>query len=914
MIQFKIKTEYSFGETYAPIHRIIEKLKEQKCTSAAIVDSNTWGHIAWHKACRDAGIKPILGVELHVVFDEVPKRMFFIARTQRGLSELYQFSSRAHAQSIKTKTGMLPVLYRDDVRAITRNIIKFAGDVTDADFLGEIQAVIDISPASRVLNFKKKQIALDKTLLIINTSDNAYSFEEDRSTFEIMSSSNIKQTPQHILDEADGDDSYELDYDIDDYDLPSAPMIRASGSLEEICRAGIAKRRLHWTDEYETRLKYELDLIRSKDFESYFIIVEDMVRYAKANMLVGPSRGSAAGSLVCYVAGITEIDPIPAGLYFERFIDVTRTDLPDIDLDFPDNKRQLVFDYMSEKYGDGKVAHIGTVSTYRARSALVQVCKALNISPKATGAIKASIIDRPASDSRYNLCLEDTFTQTDSGKSFIKEYPQAKAAALIEGHASHSGVHAAGLLISNDDIRNYATVDANGIAQIDKYSAEKLGLLKIDVLGLRTLTILEDSGVDIDWYNLPLDDAKTYDVFNQNLLCGIFQFEGGAMREISRQIKFSSLKEIDAVTALARPGPLESGVAKSYVARKNGGAYSAIHPLVEKHMRETYGLPIYQEQTLAIVREIGLFDWVETSAIRKAMSKSLGAEFFESYYKKFLVGAMSQDIKEQEARAIWELINSMGSWQMNRAHTYSYAVISYWTAYLKANYPLEFAAANLRNAKDEESAIMLLREMSNAGIKYCAFDVEKSELNWCVKNGELLGGFTALKGIGESKALKLIEARNNNALTEKQKNMLKCAENPYNDIFPLRTRYESYYSSLEPNIASKVYQICDFDDISHDEERVFIAELLYKNQRNTNDEVNLKKRNGKMETGQLEYIDVKLKDDTGTIGGRISRWDYARIGKDFMGGVQTGAHLLIRAKFFNKIRYAFIKKWRRLDE
>lgn len=917
MIQLRIKTEYTFGQTFAPIGRVIDRLKAMGVTAAGIVDLNsTWGHVPWFKACKAAGITPMLGVDLVVSDEDATHRMWFLAKNSDGLSELYRATSKAHQQPIVTRAGSLPRLYRNDVRRMSENIAKFAGDIADGEFLKEVGAIIDLNPSSRILNVKKKALAASTGLPVVETSDNAYAFEDDKEAFEFAARAGLKATPQHIIDIDDNPTAIMLAEACAGLELPTAPMIRAEGDLEAICRAGIKYRQMEdrWTDEYEERLNYELELIRSKDFESYFIIVADMVHYAKEHMLVGPSRGSAAGSLVCYLARITEIDPLPPKLYFERFIDVSRTDLPDIDLDFPDDKRQMVFDYMAEKYGASNVAHIGTISQFKPKSALIQVCKALNIPPAATGAVKVAMIERSSADSRANNCLQDTLETTEPGRQFIAAYPQAKAAMLLEGHASHTGVHAAGLLVCNDEITNYATVDQHGIAHLDKISAEQLGLLKIDVLGLRTLGVLEDSGVGIDWYRLPFDDIATYDVFNQGRLCGIFQFEGNALRAISKDIRFESIIEIDAVTALARPGPFGGGVTDKYIKRKNGEPYTPIHPLVESHMKETYGLPVYQEQTLAIVREIGQFDWKETSTIRKAMSKRMGKEFFDTYWEKFKVGAMSQGIGEKEARATWETINAMGAWQMNKAHTFSYAVISYWTAYLKAHHPLEFAAANLRNAKDEDSAIELLREMVREGIEYVPFDLELSEINWSAKDGKLVGGFTALKGIGESKAAKLIEARNNGTLTQKQRDEIAKAENTFADIFPFNSKYGHLYDDPQGNgIASKVAKIIDIETVPHGEERVFLAELIHKNLRNQNEEILIKKRGGKIEKDPLEFLDVRLRDDTGMIGGRIGRWDFNKIGRELLESVPVGAHLMIRAKFFNGIRYAFITKWRRID-
>lgn len=916
MIQLRLRTEYSFGETFAPIPRVIERLQAIGCRAAGIVDGSTWGHVRWASACREAGIQPLLGVEVAVADDELPTKMWFLANSEAGLRRLYRATSKSHRQTVPTKRGAVPRLYRADVAKLGPEITIFAGEVTDGPWLAEIGAVLDLSPASRVLNAKKRQIAAAHNLRVVAISDNAYAFEEDRTVFELASRGGLKPSPQHILAELDHqEESARIAEACTSLALPKAPMIHFSGDLERECREGIISRGMQakWNDTYEQRLLYELKLIKDKDYESYFLVVSDMVRFAKQYMLVGPSRGSAAGSLVCYLSRITEIDPLPPGLFFERFIDVTRTDLPDIDLDFPDDKRAMVFEYMADKYGIANVAKIGTISEFRPKSALIQVCKALNIPPTATAAVKVAMIERSSADSRANNCLEDTFSLTDPGKQFIAAYPEASKAALLEGHASHSGVHAAGLLVCNDEITNYATVDAHGIAHVEKGAAEQLGLLKIDVLGLRTLGILEDSGIPIDWYNLPFDDPLVYDVFNQGRMCGIFQFEGNALREISRQVRFKTLREIDAVTALARPGPFGGGVTEEYIQRMNGKQYAPIHPLVERHMLDTYGLPVYQEQTLAIVREIGRFDWKDTSTIRKVMSKRMGKEFFDTFWARFKKGAAEQGISEQDAAATWAMINSSGAWAMNKAHTFSYAVISYWTAYLKARHPLEFAAANLRSAKNEDSAIQLLREMVGEGIQYKPFDLALSEENWSAKDGVLVGGFLALKGFGSVKARKFVAARDAGILTEKQKEEVAKALNAFDNIFPMQTSYGHLYADPRGNdiAADKVFKIGELDGTQNDS-CVFLGELVYKNMRNANEGINVKKRGGRMETGPLEFIDLCIRDDTGVILARVNRFDYERMGKEINEQIPAGAHLMIRARFSEGFRFGFIQRWKLL--
>jgi DNA polymerase III alpha subunit len=329
VIQLRIKTEGSFGQTFAPIPRVIERLKAIGCKAACIMDTNsTWFHVKWFNACTEAEIQPMLGVELIVSEEDgkIPK-MGFMAKNTAGLSELYRLASKSHRQTISTQRGSFPRLFYQDVVDSSDNILKVAGEITDGDFLAEINAIIDLSPASRVLNAKKSAIASEHKLRVVNVSDNAFCFPEDKEVYELISKGGLKPTPQYILDTLEHQTTAtEIAAECSGLQLPKAPMIRAKGNLEQLCREGIVFRGMKdsWTEEYETRLKYELELIKSKDFESYFLIVADLMNYAKKHMLVGTARGSSAGSLVCYLTCITEIDPIPPGLFFERFIDISR--------------------------------------------------------------------------------------------------------------------------------------------------------------------------------------------------------------------------------------------------------------------------------------------------------------------------------------------------------------------------------------------------------------------------------------------------------------------------------------------------------------------------------------------------------------------------------------------------------------
>lgn len=922
MIHLRVRTEYSFKQTYAPIDRCVKRLKEIGCTHAGIVDrESTWGHVLWHEECRKAGIIPILGVELIVSEEEdIVTSMWFLAKNLAGLKELYRYSSKSYRQKVKTKFGSSPRLFQSDIIEMsqTGNVYIFAGEILDESFLIRCGAILDLSPASRIMNMSKEAMSKRIGGKLVETCDNFYAYQEDKDTFE-LTNGRTKPSPQYITEIKQ--DVGDLEFE--DYNLPKAPMLHREGDLEKICREGIEYRRVHqfleWDERYEARLRREIDLIRAKNFDSYFLVVSDMVIEAKRHMLVGPSRGSSAGSLVCYLTRITEIDPIKADLIFERFIDESRKDLPDIDIDFPGEKRHLVFEYMKKVYNH--VANIGTVARFQPKSALIQVCEKLGIPPVATAGVKAAMIVRSSGDARHNNCLEDSLKETDPGQKLLKIYPDIIRACVLEGHAQHTGRHAAGLLVCNEEVENYCTVMDDGTAQVEKKTIESLNLLKVDVLGLRTLDILEESGINPDWYSLPLNDPKTFEIFNSRALCGIFQFEGQSMRNLSSQLHFDNVDLIDAVTALARPGPFGGGVTAEWLERRKGKEYRPFHPLVEKHMLKTNGLPIYQEQTMAIVREIGQFNWDKVSSIRKIVSLKKGKEFFNKFFPDFERGAIAQGMTSEEALRIWEYINSMGAYQMNKAHTYSYAVIAYWTAWLKAHHPLEFALANMRHGKDEETQLTMLQEMVREGLKYEPFNLNLSQETWSIKEGKLVAGFDSLKGFGPVKSKKFKEKRDKNELTESEIEQIKKAPSVFYDLFPMHHRYRRFYEDyksenlLDPPV--NIDQITD--DNCGGKSLLFLGRLIDKNLRDYNEDVNVKKRNGKKGYGPVMFIDFRVADDTGRIQCRIDRYKYESMGHQIF-EAKLGTVLLIRANFNidrktkKGIRFGFTQKVRIIEQ
>lgn len=906
MIHLKVRTEFSFREAFAPLHKVVARLQELGVKAAGCVDlaGSTWGHVRWELELRKAGITPLFGAELVVVDDlakatQAPTAWALATNPQ----ELYRLTSLGGNSLVAGKPAVTVRTFLD-----APGLVKFTGTALARSREAiEAGCYLDMNPGSLLAQrdaLSTLRVMKDRAKLVL-TGDNMYCTVSDRKMMELTGRS-ARSTPQHILSApelraafhslltAEQIDAALLNAEgiagmLEGVQLKKAPLIKLEGDVEALCRQGIKLRVAagqikKWTPEYEQRLKRELELVREKKFDSYFLMVADMVQWAKQRMLVGPARGSSAGSLACYLMQITEVDPIPYGLMFERFVDVTRKDLPDIDIDFPDTTRDQVYDYLREKYGSEHVARIGTISEYKPKSALGEVAKRLGIPPWETQAVKDAMFERSSGDSRVNNCLTDTLQETQPGRDLLEKFPAIALAGEIEGHASHTGLHAAGVIVCNEPIADFCTV-IDGVAQLDKEDAEKLNLLKIDVLGLRTLSVIEDAGVisNKDIYKLKFDDPAVFKMINSGRYSGIFQWEGQALQSLTSQIEIANFDDMAHITALARPGPLGGGAAGKFSERHSGKAkIDVAHPSMLPYLEETYGLVLYQEQVMRIVREIGQFSWDETSTIRKAMSGRKGKEFFDRMGDKFVEGAATVGLKEREARDIWEQINSMGAWAFNKSHSVSYAAVSYWTAWLKAHHTLAYLASALRNAKDEETAFNMLRELSREGVEYVPFDPQISEMNWSVKEGRLIGGFLGLKGIGPATAAEMLKEREaHGKLTDKQLEKLAKCKPIYGDLYPAHTMWRDYYENpvaVGLRKGSQVLNIADFPDSG---EVVFIGQLKQKDSRDYNEAVRLAKRGGKLMKGQTLFLDMRVMDDTSLspLLCRIDRFDYEPTGK-----------------------------------
>jgi len=901
IIHVALRTGYSFKKVYGHLKDTISASHNGFVGVADV--GNTFAHAKLFKLSKTTeGLSPLYGVRLTVVLDaeekvkprgQFGKEHIFIARTYDGLVEIYGLMSKYFANFYYRGNVSL-----HDVESLTDNVIVIAEDFEYPDRID----LIGLSP-------RTNPIVLDEYPEIprIALCDNYYPRPENRKVYELLTApySVRKTKPQYIMSTTEwktffAGSSEDLEKAISNthklaeackVEMKSAPMIKSidKEKIEFLCKVGAKKRGIDIKNEGEYKERYdrEMILIKEKNYDDYFLVVADLIRWAKKRMFVGPSRGSSAGSLVCYLLGITEVDPIPYDLIFERFIDINRGDLPDIDIDFPDNKRDSVIKYLREKYGEKQVKQIGTLSLMKPKIAISEWARGLRIPEYETESLKNAIVERSGGDARSAMCILDTLETTEIGKEFVKEYPAMKSVSEIENHPRHSGVHAAGVIVCNDDIEKYIGVNTrDNTVMADKKEAEYLNLLKIDVLGLRTLAVLADCADQIkmkyeEFYSMDLENEEVFGVFNEMRLSGIFQFEGYSLGNITRQMGIHCFEDIVAITSLARPGALYSGGAARYIKLRLGEETPDFKGKEHEDItKNSYGIVVYQEQILRICREIGNMSWLDVDVLRRALSKSYGKEFFNKYKEKFTTGAIENNYSEEDAEFLWGEIENGGAYAFNKSHAVAYGMISFWCAYMKTYWPLEFLAANLRNSRNEDSARKILREaVRHDKVNYCAVDADESLPNWSVSNGVVLGGLTNIDGVGVANANKIISARTDPSIRVGKALMLKLSDpkTPFDVLFPT----EHYWGDIfrRPRAYGIDRKVEEIKEITKKGKYVFIGQLKNKNVRDLNEYVNLVKRGGKVLDRDSLSLSIRIEDDTDTIMCNVTRFKFEEIGR-----------------------------------
>ncbi|MBI2483644.1 DNA polymerase III subunit alpha [Candidatus Uhrbacteria bacterium] len=805
-----------------------------------------YGAIEFYQTCAHAGIKPLIGVETYVTsrgrhkkagrIDDERFHLILLSRTTEGYHNLVKMITKAHLEGFYYKpridfellrefgdgliatsaciNGQLAqaILRGNDPEPILRQYLEIFG--TEHFFL-ELQNHPNL-PEQKIVNDALISISRKHGLRLVATADSHYLDPDDSEAHDILlclqtkkalsdndrmcmlgedfsftDGSAIREAFSHVPDAIENTlriaDMCDIKIEFGTSVLPYFEVpatISTEEYLHALCESGMQRRYGDTgTDQMRKRLSYELSVITNAGFASYFLIVHDFVAWAKKQgIVVGPGRGSAAGSLVAYVLGITNIDPIAYDLLFERFLNPERISMPDIDLDFTDTRRDEVLSYVEEKYGSDHVAQIITFGTMAARVSIRDVGRVLEL--------PYSFCDSLAKMFPANLTIQNAIESISEVSVAYESDDRSRRvldiAKKLEGVARHTSIHACGVVITKEPVVQYAPCqyvsleDRRLVTQYSLHAIEDLGLLKIDFLGLSNLTILEHAknivakthGMIVDYDTIPLDNKKTFKLLKEGRTTGVFQLESGGMRRYLKKLRPTEIEDIIAMVALYRPGPMEW--IPDYINRKHGRTMPTyIHDSLRPILSKTYGIAIYQEQVMKIAQDLAGFSLGEADVLRKAVGKKI-KKLLTEQRAKFIEGAIKNGIEKSIATQVFDFIEPFAGYGFNRSHAACYAVIAYQTAYMKANFPSEFMAALMTSDKDNSDRIALeIEECKAMGVEVLPPDINESFETFTVvpskdsqSGTKIRFGLLAIKNLGEHVVESIVSERKRNGQFE----------------------------------------------------------------------------------------------------------------------------------------------------
>ena len=821
----RISSEYSITQGLLTIDQIVESASKNSIPSVALTDkSNMFGLVKFFSKCEAAGIKPISGASIRLIFDndESSYELLCLAKTNQGHKNLMKVISNAHNnhsfnspvisfnELVELKNDILVIsggkdshifeyLKRNNISDTNKVIDQFTKYFKD-DFILEVQRTNRPDETEYFKNVLP--LAINRGIPLVATNDVLFANQDDYEVHETKVCINTSKTlndpnrekifseQQYFKSSKQMNDLFKdcdslitntnelakkcnVSFDTKEYFLPEYPVPKQHNFdtyLEELANnrlnTYINKFTNQKQDEYKSRLNYELDQIKTMGFSSYFLIVYDFIEWSKNNDVpVGPGRGSGAGSLVAYALGITTLDPIDHGLLFERFLNPERLSMPDFDIDFCMEKRDLVIDYVSKKYGAGAVSQIATFGTMAARAVVRDVARALG-KPYALGdRISKMIPFAPGMTLDKAQEEQPLFAQSIKNDDEVREI--VNLSYKLEGIARNVGKHAGGVVIAPGSISDFCPVyvdrsSSSVMTQFDKDDVEKIGLVKFDFLGLRTLTVIDralksinENKEDSEKLNLddiPLNDEKVFKFLSSGKTMAVFQLESSGMRDLIKRLKPTKFEEITALLALYRPGPLNSGMHDEFVDRKHGKSpVTYPHKLLEEVLEETYGVIVYQEQVMEAARVLAGFTLGQADILRRAMGKKKKEEM-EEQREIFVKGCEKNNILPKNAEQIFDLINQFAEYGFNKSHSAAYALISYQTAYLKTYYPEHFMAAVLSSELGNTDKIhALIQECTRMKINVLNPNIQTSKKRFIVnKDADIEYGLGAVKGVADA--------------------------------------------------------------------------------------------------------------------------------------------------------------------
>lgn len=827
-VHLHLHSEYSLLDGACRISEIPARVKECGQEAVAITDHGAmYGVIAFDKACRKAGIKPIIGCEVYVApesrFDRTAgtdgyaDHLVLLCENMTGYRNLTELVSKAFTEGFYNKPRVDDTLLRQHSEGLIALSACLGGRIpkllskgnyegakhaalTYAEIFGKDHFYIELQDhgmaEQRAILPLLAQLAEECSLPLVATNDCHYLRRKDASAQAVLMCIQTNTTVDagrpaafasdelYLKDTAEMEMTFRryrdavantvriaercsVEFDFSAVYLPKFPCAdqkNAKQTLRELTEAGLARRTAehaldlprHSESEYRARIEYELSVISDMGYDDYFLIVQDYISFAKrSDIPVGPGRGSGAGSLVAYVLGITDIDPLRYELLFERFLNPERVSMPDIDVDFCYNRRDEVIDYVVQKYGSDHVSQIITFGTLAARAAVRDVGRAMGMSYQEVDAVARTIPQEPNITIAAALRLPELKTLYETSESVRK---LVDTAMCLEGMPRNVSVHAAGIVITDRPITDYVPLAvSNGtvVTQFDMDTIARLGLLKFDFLALRYLTILDDAEKLIREKNLgfsvssvPLDDEETYRLISSGKTSGIFQLESAGMRQMLTNLMPERLEDIIAAIALYRPGPMDS-IPAFIECRHHPERVSYATPLLEPILSSTYGCVVYQEQVMSIFRELGGYTFGHADIVRRAMSKKKSAVLLAER-ETFVAGAISRGVPSDVAEKLFSDLESFANYAFNKSHAAAYAVISYRTAYLKCHYPKEYFAALLTSVLGNQTKIAeYISECAALGISVLPPNINESRMLFSVCGEDIRFGLLALKNVGK---------------------------------------------------------------------------------------------------------------------------------------------------------------------
>jgi len=817
-INLYLKTEYSLLSSLIKIDELPKNLKELGYNSCAICDDQMYGVLKFYNVCVDNNIKPIIGLHLTLNYENFDSSLLLYAMNEVGYSNLLKISSLKNIKkdnfSLSDLVGLtygvlcvIPSFENDVIKYYVNNAIDRSIRILldykrlfNNLYLGiDLQRSLSFKLIDNFITFARdnniKCVAINKTCyyedkdikvykvlksILLNTKN--YELKEEEYKMSFLSNSEMELLFNNYsellnnLEEINNLCNLKIKYE--GYKLPKYDINNSNLYLQDLCLLGLNKRLKQKQEnketfnyeQYKIRLSYELAIINKMGFSDYFLTVFDYVRYAKNNdICVGPGRGSAGGSLVSYCLGITEIDPIKYNLLFERFLNPERITMPDIDVDFPDDRRDEVIKYIGNRFGTDRVAHINTFGTLKPRMAIRDVARVMDFSelklkeilkliPQATSSSLKEIINQ-------SLYFQKLINNDEEIANLIE------IVLKIENLPRNCSTHAAGIIMADSPLVDYTPLQEgiNGLyqSQFEASDLEMLGLVKMDVLGIRNLSIIKKviddvkkiKGVDIKINNIPLNDKKVMELLRRGDTLGIFQLESDGVRKLLIDMKCSSLIDIVNATSLYRPGPME--MIPTFIKRKFGEKYELIHPDLKEILDETYGIIVFQEQIMLIARKFAGYTLGQADILRRAISKKK-IDLIKSEREKFIVNCVNNGCSKEKAAEIYDYIEKFANYGFNKSHGVAYAMVAYQMAYLKTYYYKSFMCALMTNNIGSVNSIMkYIMECKKHNIKVLTPNINISTKEFVYDDNGLYYPLLGINNVGEVVVKELLEERQN---------------------------------------------------------------------------------------------------------------------------------------------------------